>query len=170
VPGYLRDRRGTWRYAATGEAVPGARDVTLRALWRFPRSAGHVLVPVGLARTEGELAWCLAHRDVAVARSGPAGKAEVVVRVPVGEWEERADIPVGLWAPELEPTRLLDAEAVAVRARVTAAAVRKYLQRGVMPPPVARFGGSPVWSVPVIRAWLATRPGPGRRSASRRSG
>src|SRR5437763_6075432 len=30
VPGYVRDRRGTWRYPTTGRAVPGARDLTLR--------------------------------------------------------------------------------------------------------------------------------------------
>jgi hypothetical protein len=57
VPGYLRDRRGTWRYAATGRAVPGARDLTLRALHRFAVRQGRVLVPVDLVRTEAELAW-----------------------------------------------------------------------------------------------------------------
>ena len=52
VPGYVRDRRGTWRYAATGRAVPGARDLTLRALHRFPIHRGQVLVPVDLVLRE----------------------------------------------------------------------------------------------------------------------
>jgi hypothetical protein len=163
VAGYRRDRRGTWRYSATGAAVPGARDLTLRSLHRFDVARGHVHVPVELVRTGAELAWCMAWKHTLTTRLG-GGHVEVVLRVPVDEWERRADIPFGLWAPELTPARLLGVADVARIARVTPATITAYLARRRMPPPVARIGNSPVWSRPVIRHWLASRPGQGARS------
>lgn len=162
VPGYVRDRRGTWRYAATGRAVPGARDLTLRALHRFVVHRGRVLVPVDLVCSEAELAWSLAWKHTVTA-TVRGGQVVSVVRVPVGEWERRADVPFGLWAPELAPTRLLAVGDVARLAGVSAATVSAYLCRGRMPAPVARLGTSPVWSRPVISQWLAGRPGQGTR-------
>ena len=47
------------RYAATGSAVPGAKDVTLETLYDLARDDDVVLVPVELARSAEELAWCL---------------------------------------------------------------------------------------------------------------
>jgi predicted DNA-binding transcriptional regulator AlpA len=162
IPGYVRDRRGTWRYAATGQAVPGARDLTLRALYRFPVHRSCVLVPVGLARTEDELAWCLAWKHTLTTRLA-GGRSVTVLRVPVEEWERRADIPFGLWAPELTATRLLAIGDVARLAGVTPATITAYLSRRRMPAPVMRLGHTPVWSRPIITQWLATRPGQGRR-------
>ena len=162
VPGYVRDRRGTWRYRATGRAVPGARDLTLRSLHRFPASRGQVLVPVELVRSEAELAWCLAWKHTMTTRLED-GRSVTVVRVPVGEWERRADIPIGLWAPELTASRLLGIGDVARIANVSPATVTAYLARRRMPPPVTRIGHSPVWTRPVIRQWLAARPGQGGR-------
>jgi predicted DNA-binding transcriptional regulator AlpA len=162
VPGYVRDGRGTWRYAATGRAVPGARDLTLRSLYRFPVDRGRVAVPVELVRSEAELGWCLAWRHTLTTRLA-GGRSITVVRVPVGEWERRADVPFGLWAPELTATRLLAIGDVARLAGVTPATVTAYLSRGRMPAPVARLGGTPLWSRPIIRQWLADRPGQGRR-------
>jgi hypothetical protein len=170
VPGYVRDRRGTWRYSATGRTVPGARDLTLRSLYRFPVSRPSVLVPVDLIRTETELAWCMAWKQtLTTALSG--GRVQTMLRIPVGEWERRADIPIGLWAPELAASRLLGIGDVARVARVTAATITAYLSGGGMPPPVSRIGHSPVWSRPVIEAWLAGRPGQGvrRREPPRRT-
>jgi len=162
VPGYVRDRRGTWRYAATGQSIPGARDLTLRSLYRFPIHRGHVLVPLALARTERELGWCLAWRHTL--RTRLAGRRlTTVLRIPVGEWERRADVPFGLWAPELTASRLLSIADVARLAGVTPATITAYLSRRQMPPPVARLGHTPVWSRPVIAEWLATRPGQGAR-------
>jgi predicted DNA-binding transcriptional regulator AlpA len=165
VPGYYRDRRGTWRYAITGDAVPGARDLTLRSLYRFPRRTGTVFVPLLAARTEVELGWCLdfASAGLATTRAGPGRGFAVALRVPAGEWDRHADVPFGMCAPELDPRRLLDSDAVAALAGVTRATVAAYLARQLMPPPVSRVGNSPVWTRPVIRAWLATRPGRGGR-------
>lgn len=162
TPGYVRDRRGTWRYAATGQAVPGARDLTLRSLYRFPTHQGRVLVPVDLVRAERELAWCLAWKDTLTTRL-TGGRSITVVRIPLAEWERRADVPFGLWAPELTATRLLGIADVARLAGVTPATVAAYLSRRRMPSPVARIGNSPVWSRPLIAQWLAARPGQGRR-------
>ena len=126
MPGYVRDRRGTWRYAATGRAVPGARDLTLWALHRFPIHRGQVLVPVDLVRTEAELAWCMVWKHT-LTTSLQARHLQSVVRVPVGEWERRADVPFGLWAPELAPTRLLAVGDVARLVGVSAATITAYL-------------------------------------------
>jgi hypothetical protein len=87
-----------------------------------------------------------------------------VLRVPVGEWERRADVPFGLWAPELTAGRLLAIGDVARLATVTPATITAYLSRGRMPAAVTRLGGTPLWSRPIIRQWLAGRPGQGRRS------
>jgi predicted DNA-binding transcriptional regulator AlpA len=162
VPGYVRDRRGTWRYAATGQAVPGARDLTLRSLYRFPIHRGQVLVPVALARTEAELGWCLAWTHTLTTRLA-GRRLTTVLRIPVGEWERRADLPFGLWAPELTASRVLCIADVARLAGVSPATITAYLSRRQMPPPVARLGHTPVWSRPVIAEWLATRPGQGAR-------
>jgi predicted DNA-binding transcriptional regulator AlpA len=162
VAGYARDRRGTWRYEATGESVPGARDLTLRSLYRFPVRRRRLLVPVERVRAEAELAWCMAWKKTltTVVR---AGRLVTVLPVPVEEWERRADVPFGMWAPELSPARLLAVADVARLAGVTPATITAYLSRRRMPPPVHRFGNSPVWSRPVIDHWLATRPGQGAR-------
>lgn len=162
LAGYVRDRRGTWRYRATGLAVPGARDLTLRALHRFPSRRGQVLVPVEAVRSDAELAWCMAWAHTLTTMLC-GGRSVTVVRVPVAEWERRADIPIGLWAPELSATRLLGITDVARIAGVTAATITAYLSRRRMPQPVTRIGTSPVWSRPVIRQWLAGRPGQGAR-------
>ena len=163
VPGYVRDRRGTWRYRSTGRAVPGARDVTLRSLYRFPVSRGQVLVPVDLVRSEAELAWCLAWKHTMTTRLED-GRSVTVVRVPVGEWERRADIPIGLWAPELTASRLLGIGEVARMAGVSPATVTAYLARRRMRAPrVTRIGNSPVWTRPIVQQWLASRPGQGGR-------
>jgi predicted DNA-binding transcriptional regulator AlpA len=162
LPGYVRDRRGTWRYEATGESVPGARDLTLRSLYRFPARRGQVLVPVERVRSEAELGWCLAWKGTltTVVRGG---RLVTVLPVPVGEWERRADVPFGLWAPELTPSRLLGVSGVARLAGVSPATVTAYLSRRRMPPPVTRVGNTPLWSRPVIHHWLASRPGQGAR-------
>jgi predicted DNA-binding transcriptional regulator AlpA len=164
VPGYVRDRRGTWRYAATGRAVPGARDLTLRSLHRFPVGQGQVQVPVDLVRSEAELGWCMGWKHTLTTRLH-GRRSLAVLRVPVGEWERRADVPFGLWAPELTASRLLGIGDVARLAGVSPATITAYLSRRRMPEPVMRLGNTPVWSRPVIRQWLAARPGQGRRTA-----
>lgn len=160
--GYVRDRRGTWRYTATGQAVPGARDLTLRCLYRFPIRREAVHVPVEVARTDPALAWTLGWKHTLTTAMHDR-RVVSVLRIPTGEWERRADIPIGLWAPELSATQLVGVGDVARLAGVTPATVTAYLSRRRMPTPVTRIGNSPVWSRPVIQQWLAGRPGQGVR-------
>lgn len=169
TPGYVRDRRGTWRYTATGRAVPGARDLTLRSLHRFPTQRGSVLVPVERVRREAELGWCLAWKHTLTTRMLD-GHSVTVIAVPAGEWERRADIPIGLWAPELTASRLLAIGDVGRLAGVSSPTITAYLARGRMPEPVMRLGHTPVWTRPVIAQWLAARPGQGRRTPQRHQG
>lgn len=176
-PGYRRDRAGRWRYADGGALVPGARDVTLARLWRFPREGPYLLVPVLLAGTSyrpgaaAELAWCVgcAHGETdtgAVAgvarRCGPRRRAW---RVPVAEWDRRADVPLGLDAPELAADRLWDVARIAAVTGVEPATVRGYVRRGYLPAPTVRRGGVPLWSAPVVVQALERRPGQGVRTA-----
>ena len=173
--GYRRDRQGRWRYEATGERVPGARDVTLTSLHGgVPRGAEYKAVAVEAVRTSPELAWCLsiAERDVVVqtmALGRRGGRVSRVVLVPRVEWERRSRVPLGLVAPELMPERLLDTERVARLAGVGRQTIATYLARGVMPLPVARVANSPLWSLPVVERWLAERPGQGVGGGPRRA-
>ena len=161
-PGYIRDRRGRWRYEATGLPVPGARDITLDRLYDFPHDGGFVLVPAGLAREKDELDWC---RKVDVGERAVVldGHAREMLEVPLPEWEARQHAPLGLDAPELSPSRLLNLQAVAQLAGVSRATIASYSSRKQtgFPEPVARFTSVPVWSEPIIRHWLSTRPGHG---------
>jgi predicted DNA-binding transcriptional regulator AlpA len=160
LAGYVRDRRGTWRYTATGQAVPGARDLTLRSLYRFPSRRDVDGVPADLARTELALTWTLAWKHTLTTAMHDR-RVVSVLRIPMGEWERRADIPVGLWAPELSATQLLGVSDVARLVGVSPATITAYLSRRRMPAPLTRIGNSPVWSRPVIQQWLASRPGQG---------
>ena len=56
-----------------------------------------------------------------------------VVRIPVGEWERRADVPFGMWAPELNASRLLDITEVGAPVGVSPATITAYLSRRRMP-------------------------------------
>jgi hypothetical protein len=168
-PGYSRDRgpSGRWRYAATGSVVPGSKDVTLETLYDLARDDDVVLVPVELARSAEELAWC-SHVDLGERAVMIGQRPEIVLEVPMGEWDKRCHVPLGLSAPELALDRLLDFAGVARMAGVLHDTVVSYYTRRAQvpepyrfPEPVARFGGSPVWSGPIIRAWLSARPGQG---------
>src|SRR5207248_7313224 len=142
-------------------------DLTLRTLHRFPVSGTAVLVPVDQIRTEAELAWCMAWKST-LTTAIRSSAVHTVLRIPVGEWERRADIPVVLWAPELAATRLLGIADVARIAGVGPATITAYRARGRLPAPVTRIGNSPVWSAPVIQQWLGSRPGQGTWPTRRR--
>jgi hypothetical protein len=106
---YYRDRAGTWRYAASGEPVPGAEDMTPSNLYalRVVRtgSGEYVEVPRAPACREPELRWTLAYRTPVQRAHDDLGSedpdtGEGVLRVPPGAWREH-DAVIGLWAPEL---------------------------------------------------------------------
>jgi len=165
-PGYVRDARGRWRYEATGTAVPGARDATLATLYSFASEDDVLLVPVDLARGRDELAWCarvaVGERDVVVGR-----RAQRVLEVPRPQWEARCHAPLGLDAPELMPDRLLSLAGIARLAGVSYQTAASYFSRREVsfPEAVARLAGNPVWSEPVVRSWLTSRPGKGGQSS-----
>jgi len=155
---YLRDEEGIWFDARTGEVIPGASDLRLADLYDPPldeRPDGAVrLVPRAWASRHPDhpLAWAYAYADL-------GGREPIAV--PVGAWDERAGAVVAMAAPEVHLHHLIGVDDVAARLEVTRATVRSYLARGQMPEPVARIGGSPVWSGPLIDRWVATRRGRG---------
>ncbi|MCU0268339.1 MAG: helix-turn-helix domain-containing protein [Acidimicrobiales bacterium] len=153
---YRRDLDGVWRYTADGTAVPGAVDVVLGDLYdpattEDPNGRPVRVVPRAwiLRRPGHPLLWVLDHAEPGVRRAP--------VLVPVEAWEERVAQPVGLLAPELHPSQLLGIDDVAALLDVTASTVRAYLTRNQLPPPVAKVGGSPVWSRPVVERWASGR-------------
>ena len=155
---YRRLEPGVWAYE-WGGVVPGARDLTLRLVYAFApmtdvRGRPCLAVPLATYDADARLAWCAAYWD-------PRSSDETIL-VPVVAWDAH-DESVGMDAPELAVTAVLDTTAVARLAGLSPRTVSVQLARGLIPPPVARLGGSPVWPRPLIEHWLQTRPGrPGR--------
>lgn len=169
--GYLLDGRALLRYSSGGDPVPGARLVTLSRAWRFTRAGGAVWVPEFLVRSVEELSW-VADRDVG-AELGAAvhgDRSVAALGVPELYWEEAAEVPYGVWAPELDPSRMWGVGQVADALGVAGHTVSTYLARGQMPAPQARVAGAPLWAVPVVWRWQASRPGQGVRPARARRG
>ena len=160
-PGYLLDRRGVLRYAHDRSCVPGQQRVTLDRLWRFERSAGDVLVPELWVRSRPELWWC-ERWGAPYASTRVAGVSVAAHPVPEPVWDRYAAHPIAVTAPELAVANMLDAAAVADLAGLSRSAVPTYLARGVLPEPQARVANSPLWSLPPLGVWLATRRDPGR--------
>jgi hypothetical protein len=155
---YVRGTDGVWRYS-WGYPVPGARDVTLGERYGFPvvvESSGPVVrVPIRMFR-DPELSWVYGRYY------DPWSKAPFVL-VPLQVWQEHTSRVVGMDAPELDATRMLDTASVALRCGCGVRTISSYLARSMMPLPVVRIGGSPLWPEPVIARWQETRPGRGGR-------
>jgi hypothetical protein len=83
-------------------------------------------------------------------------------------WDAVRTRPLGIDAPELSLDRLVDTAGVAQVARTTPSTIRALVSRHLLPPPQRRVGRTPLWSLPVIEHWLATRPGQGARTDLRR--
>lgn len=151
---YWRDPSGTWRYASDDVAVPGATDLLIRDLFDpiAIESEGKPLriVPRAWARRHPShpLAWVFEHAEL--------GGREAIA-VPAREWSRRENDIAGMAAPELHPLNLVGIDGVAQLLGVTTASVRAYGARNQMPPPMARIGGSPVWSRLLIERWIPTR-------------
>lgn len=99
---YVRERDGTWRYAANWIKVPGARDLTLteHIQPKFIVSGGEVERVVISARDIEEapdlLEWCLLEGTPIKDGDG----AVIEVFVPIQAWSERDRVPGALVAPE----------------------------------------------------------------------
>lgn len=155
---YVRGTDGVWRYP-WGEPVPGARDVTLGERYGFPVVEADrgpaVRVPIRMFR-DPELSWAYGRYY------DPRSKAPFVL-VPIEVWKEHTSEVVGMDAPELDAARMLDTASVAARCGCSVRTISSYLARSLMPLPVVRVGGSPLWTEPVITRWQETRPGRGGR-------
>lgn len=156
---YRRDTDGCWRYTlGAADLVPGAADVrlseTYAALLPAPSRDGgaRVAVPLAWINIRPELGWLRGRQ------SGPLA-GEGLLAVP---WEEftAADHVVGISAPELCAAALLDTTAVAAVLGITPRSVVRYSTAGRIVAPVAVLANSPVWSLPVLHRWRASRPTP----------
>jgi predicted DNA-binding transcriptional regulator AlpA len=145
---YHRHPNGIWTYAWQ-EPVPGARDLTLReALAQCvvdPASVGDGQ----LTREEWE--WATGF--------GPISRPVVTETR-----EGRREVVVGMTAPELNVLYMLTVAEVADLAAVSKATIDSYRYRGYLPEPQVVKGRTPLWTRPVIRHWLRSRPGPGWRT------
>jgi|GEM_PF-1994192 len=146
-----------WRYA-WGEEVPGATDLTLGDLMLIcVDSRCDCVEAVRAFRpvTEAEQRWLAGDLSAA---------DEVLVRRRPGYPPHAGDLIIGLLAPELHPMAMLTVGEIAEAADVSKATIDSYRYRGYLPEPQAARGRTPLWARPVVRHWLATRPGPGWRT------
>ncbi len=146
---YRRTPQGQWVYP-WGDPVPGARDVTVGDVLRL-----------GLIEAEGEEAMTDLGSNLdhdAMVDHATDGLAEAA------NLAEATDRVVGLDAPELHVRAMLTISDIAEMVGVAPDTIAAYRYRGYLPEPQAVIGRTPVWSRPVIRYWLQTRPGNGWRT------
>ena len=145
---YHREASGVWRYF-WGDPVPGAADLTLHQAL-----AQRLLQEEGLERqhlTKEEWEWA----------TGLGGSSRPVV---VSHDDDRREVVVGMTAPELNVLYMLTVAEVADLASVSKATIDSYRYRGYVPEPQIVKGRTPLWTRPVIRYWLLSRPGSGWRT------
>jgi hypothetical protein len=150
---YTRDREG-WRYP-WGARVPGARDLTLTDLLTMSGEASCVkAIEAFRPLTDAERRWLAGDRrardDVVLRRNGPQAHVD--------------DLIVTMLAPELHVLTMMTVGDIAQAAGVTKATIDSYRYRGSLPAPQVVRGRTPLWSRPIVRRWLASRPGAGWRT------
>lgn len=167
---YYRDSKGAWRYAISGEEVPGARD---RLLWESVPECARVEIEhvpylripahevhwrpelVQFARTPGT--W------IEGALDGRGAMVETYY-IPAHVLDAAGPDPeCGMWAPELEPWKLAHADQVAdfMGWMGGANSVRSMMCRGRVPRPAVRLrqsgrvNGLPrtYWTWPLLEQW-----------------
>lgn len=154
LTGYVRSDDGRWRYADTGEYVPGGRDMTLARLYRFRADPRHVHVPTHLTYLDPDLAWTRTNASHRLHGRTRIGAVEYLA-VDREEWDRRAREPLGLEAPELQVSRMLSIADISNRLAIRPATTRAYVTRGYLPPATVTKGGSPLWSVPILSRHLS---------------
>lgn len=152
---YVKSSDGTWEYE-WGGTVPGARDLTLSDVYAFPVTNGSprgplVIIPIDVWEADLKLSWCAAYWD-------PLNRRAKAIEVPLHVWQSHDEV-IRMDAPELSALNLIDSVGAAEMAGCTPRSIANYLTRELMPLPVVRLGGSPAWPRPLLRHWLATRPG-----------
>jgi hypothetical protein len=168
VHGYVRDPRGTWRYEATGAAVPGAHDLTIRRLWKFPSVGGGVAVPTELLPIAVELNFCRTYLGDRTQIAWQGRRVDAVV-VPIDAWADEADLCLGIDAPELAVHRLVDTGRIAQMLGLETTTVRSYVQRGYFPRPTIEAFSFPLWAIPPLVFALRARAGRGIEQPLRRT-
>ncbi len=152
---YTRDAQGVWRYP-WGHPVPSAVDLTLADLMAIDATVGctegiECLRPLTVAERE----W-LAGRSTSI--------DQILVRKRPGVRPHAGDLIVGMSAPELHAMTMLTVVDVAQAAGVSKSTIDSYRYRGLLPAPQITRGRTPLWARPIVRRWLADRPGAGWRS------
>ncbi|MCC5950098.1 MAG: hypothetical protein JJT89_16735 [Nitriliruptoraceae bacterium] len=146
---------GVWRYP-WGDEVLGATDLTLGDLIRIDAECACVeTVRSFRPLNEAERRWL----------AGDSSMVEqMLVRRRPGRRPHAGDLIIGLLAPELHPLTMLTVGEIADAAGVSKATIDSYRYRGFLPEPQASRGRTPLWARPIVRHWLASRPGPSWRS------
>jgi len=153
---YQRDPDGTWRYTlGYPDPVPGAVDLRLADLYSQLRPVDvdgrlHLEVPSRWLHERPELAWAAPLAAASTATSS-------LTAIPADDLDA-ADHIIGMHAPEITARALLTTRAVADVLDVGERSVSRYLATGRIVAPVGYVSDSPVWALPVLRRWQATRP------------
>ena len=144
-----------WRYP-WGDEVAGAVDLTLGDLIRIDNQADCAeAVRTFRPLSDAERSWL---------RGETPMNDDVMVRRRPGYRPHAGDLIIGLLAPELHPLTMLTVGDIAEAAEVSKATIDSCRYRGCLPEPQAARGRTPLWARPIVRHWLATRPGPGWRT------
>ncbi|MCC5949233.1 MAG: helix-turn-helix domain-containing protein [Nitriliruptoraceae bacterium] len=150
---YRRDNQAVWRYH-WGSVVPGAADVLVAELLAVePQLGCEELLRRFREPSSAERAWI---------RGEPVDPTCLPVASRRGRAPHLGDLVASLRAPELDAHLLLTVDDIARELRVERATVESYRRRGYLPPAPVRCGRTPLWTAPVVRHWIASRPGAGR--------
>ncbi len=150
---YVRDRE-RWRYP-WGDAVPGAVDLTLADLLSIGDVRGVEDISSIRPLTDAERRWLAGDRTAI---------DDLVLRRRNGQRPNIGDLIVGMHAPELHVLTMMTVGDIAAAASVSKATIDSYRYRDYLPQPQIVRGRTPLWARPIIRRWLATRPGAGWRT------
>lgn len=146
---YERHGLDDWRYS-WGDAVPGGTDLTVRMVMQLGTPGLRV---EGLTRAE-VIARIL---EDAVADCPPGTELHSVDDTVAG-------VVVGILAPELHVRAMMTIADIADVASVTADTISAYKYRGYLPLPQMTIARTPLWARPIVRRWMASRPGLGWRT------
>lgn len=142
---YERLADGRWVYP-WGEEVPGAQDITVRDV-----------LALGLVDGASNAGGGTPPQRARADRLAGEGAIDGAGAPP----EEQV---VGMWAPELHVRAMVTVADIAEMLGVARDTVAAYRYRGYLPEPQAVVGRTPVWSRPIVRHWMESRPGNGWRT------
>ncbi len=151
---YTRSDAG-WTYP-WGAPVPNATDLTLADLLAVDGATDCVdAVQRFRELRPAERRWLAGE---------PVAADQLLLRQRRGCRAEPGDLIIGMMAPELQVVLMLTAADISEMVGLSKATLDSYRYRGYLPRAQLDRGRTQLWARPIVRRWMACRPGPGWRS------